>query len=151
MSKYKLIQLTNTNIGEIEAESFLPLGKVTRRLNANCNLDTPFQVASSNSDIIYITEPGYYKVTYSISLAAAAAGVAAVNLVVNDTAVYTVSETIAAANDVTDLTIVYVIRVCPNCCGSPYNCPAALQLQLGDVASSATVDSTANLIIEKLA
>jgi hypothetical protein len=151
MSKYKLIQLTNTNIGEYAAEDYLPLGRVTRRLNASCNMSTPFQVTSSTSDTVYINEPGYYKVTYSISLAAAATGVAAINLVNNGTVVTTVSETVAAADDVIDLTLVYVLRVCPNCCGAPYNCPAAVQVQLGDIASSATVTSNANLIIEKLA
>jgi hypothetical protein len=151
MSKYKLIQLTNKNIGEFPVDSYLPLGLVTRRLNApNCNCDT-FQITSSTSDTIMINEPGYYKVTYSLDLVAADAGVATVTLVTNQQNIYTTSETVAAAEDVVDLDLTYVLRVCPNCCSAPYNCPISLQLQLGGVASSATTPSVSNLIIEKLA
>ena len=79
MSKYKLIQLTNTSIGAQVANAFLPLGVVTRRINSTCNCDTTFQIANSTADILYINEPGYYKVTYSANLAASAAAVNVVN------------------------------------------------------------------------
>lgn len=148
MSKYKVIQLTNSNIGAITAGSFLPLGSVTRRINASCDCDSIYTVSSSTNDSVIISEPGYYKVTYSASLTAGAEGVVSVSLLTNSTSVYTVSENALAADDIVDLTLVYIIRVCPNCCSTPTNCPVTVQIALGDVATSGT--STANLIIERV-
>ena len=151
MSKYKVIQLTNNNIGATTAQSFLPLGTITRRINAPVTLTNVFQVASTGADIVYINEPGYYKVTYSATLTAAAAGTVGVSLVANNDTVYTVSEEATAAEDIVNLTLVYIIRVCPNCCSSPFNCPVGIQMQLGDTATGITPDpSTANLIIERV-
>jgi hypothetical protein len=151
MSKYKLIQLTNTNIGEILAGENIPLGLVTRKVNSN-GCDCPvFQVASSNSDTVYINEPGFYKVTYSATLTAGAAGLMSVSLIANQNSIYTVSQEATAAEDIVNITLVYVLRVCPNSCSSPYNCPTSVQLRLGDVATGITPDpSTANLIIERV-
>jgi hypothetical protein len=151
MSKYKLIQLTNKAIGEVDVNSYLPLGLVTRRINAAAVDNATFQVGTTNADAVYINDPGYYKVTYSASLIAGATGIMSVSLISNQQSLYTVSETIAAADDAVDIDLTYAIRVCPNCCGSPLNCPAVVQLQLGGVATSATTLSSSNLIIEKLA
>jgi hypothetical protein len=151
MSKYKVIQLTNTNIGATTAQSFLPLGTITRRINAPVTPTNVFQVANTGADIMYINEPGYYKVTYSATLTAAAAGTVGVSLVANNDTVYTVSEEATAAEDIVNLTLVYIIRVCPNCCSSPFNCPVGIQMQLGDTATGITPNpSTANLIIERV-
>lgn len=151
MSKYKLIQLTNTNIGATTAQSFLPLGTITRRINAPTDPTNVFQVATTGANIVYINEPGYYKVTYSATLTAADAGTVGVSLITNGDNIYTVSEEATAAEDIVDLTLVYVIRVCPNCCSSPYNCPVSIQMQLGDTATGITPNpSTANLIIERI-
>jgi hypothetical protein len=151
MSKYKLIQLTNKAIGEVDVNSYLPLGLVTRRINADAATNPTFQVGTTGADAIYINDPGHYKVTYSASLIAGATGILSVSLISNQQTLYTVSETIAAAEDAVDIDLTYVIRICPNCCGAPLNCPAVIQLQLGGVATSATTLSTSNLIIEKLA
>lgn len=151
MSKYKLIQLTNTNIGEITAGSALPLGLVTRKINASGAPCDTFKVASSEADTLYISEPGFYKVTYSATLTAGAAGVMSVSLVANQNEIYTVAEDATAAEDIVDLTLVYTVRVCPNSCASPYNCPTAIQVKLGDVATGITPNpSTANLIVERV-
>ena len=150
MSRYKLVQLTNKSIGEIQAGDYLPVGMITRKINAStCNCNT-FQIASSNSDIVYLNEPGSYKVTYTGSFAAGAAGVFAISLIANQETIFTAQETVAAADDLVNMNLSYVVRVCPNCCSSPANCPMSIQIQLGDLATSATVDSTANLIIEKV-
>jgi hypothetical protein len=151
MSKYKLIQLTNTNIGAIEANSLLPLGITTRRYNAPVDTCSTFEVASSAADTLYITEPGYYKITYSAVMTAGAAGLMSVALITNQNAVTSVSEDVTAAEDIVNLTLVYVIRVCPNCCSTPNNLPVAVQFELGDVALGITPSpSTSNLIIEKV-
>jgi hypothetical protein len=151
MSKYKLIQLTNSSIGALDAQAFIPLGMVTRRVNAPMEPTSVFQVTSTTSDVLYVTEPGYYKITYAGTFTAAAAGTVSVTLVTNQEPVYTVSEEATAAEDVVNVTLVYVIRVCPNCCSSPYNCPVGIQIQLGDTATGVTPDpSTANLIVERV-
>lgn len=151
MSKYKLIQLTNNNVGEITAGSFMPLGNVTRRINSPMNCCGAFQVTSSTSDTLNITEPGYYKVTYSATLTAGAAGLMSVSLIANQNTVYTVSEDATAAEDIINLTLPYVVRVCPNSCSSPYNCPVSIQFKLGDVATGITpAPSTTNLVVERI-
>lgn len=151
MSKYKLIQLTNTDIGAIPANTFIPLGLTTRRINAPVSPCSVFQVGSSTSDAVYINEPGYYKVSYSATLTAGAAGTMAVTLVANQEDVYTVSEEATAAEDIVNLTLVYVIRVCPNCCSTSNNCPVAIQFKLGDTATGITPNpSIGNLIVERV-
>ena len=151
MSRYKLIQLTNTNIGALTANTLIPLGLVTRRYNAPVDNCSTFEVASSAADTVYITEPGYYKVTYSFVATAGDAGTVGVSLIVNQNSITTVSEEATAAEDIVNLTLVYVIRVCPNCCATPNNCPVAVQFKLGATATGITPNpSTANLIVEKV-
>jgi hypothetical protein len=151
MSKYKLIQLTNTNIETIAAGAFMPLGLVTRKINSPSTAFSTFTVTSSTADTVSINEPGYYKITYCATLTAGAAGTMSVTLVNNTSDVYTVSEEATAAEDIVNLTLVYVIRICPNCCSSPSNFPAAIQFKLGDTATGVTPNpSTANLVIEKI-
>jgi hypothetical protein len=151
MSKYKLIQLTNNSIPATTAGSFLPLGLVTRRFNAPVGNTSTFEVTTSAADTVYITEPGYYKVTYSMTATAGAAGLVGVSLIANQNSIYTVAEEATAAEDIVNITLVYVLRICPNCCSNPGNCPVAIQLQLGDTALGITPDpSIANLVIEKV-
>jgi hypothetical protein len=74
-----------------------------------------------------------------------------ISLISNQNTIYTVSEDATAAEDVVNLTLVYVIRVCPNSCSSPYNCPVAVQFKLGDVATGITpTASVANLVVERV-
>jgi hypothetical protein len=151
MSNYKLIQLTNNTIGSIPANAFLPVGLVTRRINAPISSNVTFQIASSTSDTVYLNEPGSYKITYVGSFAAGAAGDFSISLIANGTEVFTSQETVAAADDYVNITIDYVVRVCPNCCSVPATCPTSIQFQVGNVETSATVFSNANMIIEKIA
>jgi hypothetical protein len=150
MSKYKLIQLTNNSIAATAADTLLPFGTITRRIN-DANTCNTFQIASSLADTLYINEPGYYKVTYSATMSAAAAGTLGISLIVNQAPVYTVAEEVTAAEDVVNLTLVYVVRVCPNACSAPYNCPASIQMKLNDVATGVTPNpSTTNLLVERV-
>ena len=150
MSKYKLIQLTNNNILNIAENTYLPLGTVTRRVNSTTDNFATFDVASSYADTVTITEPGYYKVTYNGTLSAAAAGIVSVAMLANTSTVFSVMETAAAENDLVNITLEYVLRVCPNCCSSPYNFPVNINFELGDTALSATTVSTSNVIVEKV-
>jgi hypothetical protein len=151
MSKYKLIQITNNSIGALDANTFFPLGLVTRRINAPMNCAQPFQITSSLDDTLYINEPGYYKVTFSATLTAGAAGSMSISMLANNNVVYTVAEDVTAAEDIVNLTLPYVIRICPNSCSAPTNCPVAIQFKLGDVATGITPSpSSTNLIVEEV-
>jgi hypothetical protein len=141
---YKLLQLTNQDIGAVDANSALPLGLVTRRINApytNCNT---FVLSSGGTNTITITEPGFYKITYSASFTAGAAGNISASLVTDGTTVYTATETAADVGSIVNITLPYTIRVT---CSAPATLPTTVQIVLGDVAITGT---TSNLIIEQV-
>lgn len=143
---YKQIQLTNTDIGSVAVDTAMPLGTVTRRINAPTNTCSTFQIASNTADTVTLTNPGFYKVTYSASLVAGGTGDLTLSLVGNGTTIYTVSTT-AAEGDTYNLTLPYTVRVTSNCCVNPPVTPMALQIVLGGIAITGT---TSNLIVEKV-
>lgn len=147
MSKYRVIQLTNNAVGDVAINEYMPLGKITRRVQETCGGGTTFNVTTSQADIIYLNEVGNYNVSYSASLIAGAVGEVSVALIVNGTQVYEVGETVAAIDDVVNLTLPYQVRVCPNCAGAPNNCPVAIQVQLTGVA---VTGGQTNLIVERV-
>lgn len=146
-NKYKQIQLTNLSIGDVAVDGYIPLGTVTRRVNAPFNCCNTFVIGSTSADTLIITEPGFYKVTYSLTAEAAAAGTITANLITNGTNVYSVSASATGADAPVNLTLPYTIRVCPNCASTPTNCPVNLQIQITDTAITG---STGNLIVEKV-
>jgi hypothetical protein len=146
MSKYKLIQLTNNNVGAIAVDTALPFGNITRRLNSPGPDNTTFTVATTGANIVYLNEPGYYNVIYSLSGVAGAAGVFDVTLTTNGTDIYTSSVT-TTADGTFNITLPYSLRVCPNSCGTPTNCPVGMQLMASGVALTGGVG---NLIVEKV-
>lgn len=146
MTCYKQIQLTNNAFGAIAADAYMPYGRVTRRINAPTNCSNTFTVGSSTADTVTINEPGFYKVTYSVTAIANAEGIVTVELVTNGASVYTVSTT-ATADATVNLTLPYTIRVLPNSDSAPNNVPVAIQIQNTGVALTS---GTSNLIIEKI-
>lgn len=144
---YKQIQLTNSAIGDVAAEQFIPLGRVTRRINAPQNCCNTFTVTSSTADSVVINDTGFYKITYSLTATAAAAGTVTAALFVNGSEVYQVSQSLIDTGEIVNVTLPYTIRVCPNCSSSPDNVPVTVQIQNAGVALSGT---SANLIIEKI-
>jgi hypothetical protein len=144
---YKQIQLTNKTITAVAVDQFLPLGTITRRINAPYNCCNTFVVSSSTNDTVILNDPGFYKVTYSLTATAAAAGEVTVALVTNGSSVYSVTQTIVDEANAVNLTLVYTIRVSPTCGSSPENVPVAVQLQNTGIALTG---ETANLIIEKI-
>jgi hypothetical protein len=144
---YKQIQLTNTSIGDVAAQGFIPLGKVTRRINAPQNCCNTFSVTSSNVDTVTINDPGFYKITYSLTATAAAAGDITVALVTNGTSVYSVTQNLVDETGSVNLMLPYTIRVCPTCSSASDNVPVTIQIQN---TGSALTGSTSNIIIEKL-
>ena len=146
-STYKQIQLTNKNLGAVAVDAYIPLGTVTRRINAPYNCCNTFTVASSTDDTVVINDSGFYKVTYSLTATAAAAGAVTVALITNGTSVYSVTQSIVDETSPVNLTLVYTIRVCPNSCSTPDNVPVSVQLQNTGIALTG---ESANLVIEKV-
>lgn len=143
---YQFIQLTDTTVGAVATGALLPLGNVTRRFsNGSCCAMT-FEVSTSGSDTITINESGYYKVSYVGSLTPAAAGELTLTLTANGVAVTSVTDTVAAADDTTNITFDYIVRVFPNC-SSINNMPVILQVVNSGVALTG---GSSNIIVEKI-
>lgn len=144
---YKQIQLTNKTLPDVAEGQFIPFGSITRRINAPYNCCNTFVVTSSNSDTVVLNDPGFYKITYSLTATAAAAGEVTIALVQNNEPVYTVSQTIVDEANAVNLTLVYTSRVCSNCAAVPTNAPVSIQIQNTGIALTG---ESANLIIEKI-
>ena len=145
MHREKMIQMTNNNIGVVNANAFIPFGTITRRIDCG-NCYSAFTISSSNTDTITINEEGYYKITYSITDVATTVGLNSITLVVNGTDTYTVGETVATAGDAIDLTLPFVVRVFKRCDNVATNNPMTIQVRADDAITSAT----ANIIIERI-
>ena len=148
MSSYRVIQLTNINIGSVAVNGLMPLGTVTRRINrTTCDDNNPtFTLATTGTNIVTINECGNYRIVYSLSGVAATAGILNVVLQLNNTDTYTVSAT-ADAGDTINVTLPYEIRVLPNCASTPNNNPVNITIQLTGVGITG---GTSNLLIEKV-
>ena len=145
MGNKKMIQMTNNNIGVVNANGFIPFGNITRRIDCG-SACSAFTVSSSNTDTITINEEGYYEITYSISAVFTNAGVNSVKLVVNGADTYEVGETIGTATTAVNLTLPYVVRVFKKCDNVATNNPMTIQI----VANEAITSATANIIVEKI-
>jgi hypothetical protein len=147
MTSYKQIQLTNSAIGDVAINAYMPLGRVTRRINAPYNCCNTFTVTTSDADSVVLNDVGFYKITYSLTATAAAAGEVTIALVTNGTSIYTVSQAIVDETAGVNLTLPYTIRVCSNCSATPDNLPVSVQIQNTGIALTG---ATSNIIIEKI-
>lgn len=146
---YRLLQLTNNNIGPVAAASILPLGVMSRKIACQSKCTPTFEVTTTANNVAYINEPGYYKVTYEGSLIAGAAGNVVVNLEVNGVVVNTATVTAAAAGTV-GISIAFMVRVLNNCCNNAaVNTPAIIQLR--NASTIALTGGNSNTIIERVA
>lgn len=149
---YKMIQLTNspaTPFGAVAINGLVPLGTITHRLNCNsCNQPT-FTVTTSGANTVSINDAGYYRISYSASVVATAAGLVTLNLVQNGVVVYSVSQTAGAAGDTVNLSFVYEVRALPNFGAVLPNLP--LNLQIVNAGATALTSGTSNLVVEKKA
>lgn len=143
----KVLQLTNTNISAVAANGYMPLGIITVRYpTENVNCQPVFTVTSSTSDTIAVNKGGTYRLDYSASLMAAAAGTVTLAVLVNGVSKYTVSATAAAASDLINLTIPLDLYLPCNCNAAPNNIPANIQIQNTGVALTG---GTSNVIITR--
>jgi hypothetical protein len=147
MTSYKLIQLTNTTVGAVDVNENIPFGTVTRRINAPYSCCNTFVLASSNTDTVTINDTGFYKITYSLSAVTAAAGTVTTSLMINGTSVYSVSAYAADADSPVNVTLPYVIRVCPSGTTNAVVSPVTVQVQN---SGAALTGNTSNIIIEKI-
>lgn len=146
MSDFRILQLTNTNIGAVAADTAMPLGAITRKFCCGNSALNTFAVGTTGSDYIQVNSKGYYKVLYNVSAVAGAAGVVTLELVVNGTTVLTSSATATAAGDTVNLTIPYEIRVLPNCNCISANTPVTIRIINTGVALTGGIS---NIIVSK--
>jgi hypothetical protein len=139
--------MTNNTIGDVAIDAYMPLGRVTRRINAPFNCCNTFVISSSTTDTVNINNNGFYKVTYSLTATAEAAGTVTIALVANGTTLYSVSQYVADPTGPVNLTLPYTIRVCPSSSAGSETCPVALQLQNTGVAITG---ESSNFIIEQV-
>jgi hypothetical protein len=134
-------------VNDVAVNEYMPLGRVTRRINSPFNCCNTFTVTSSASDAIMLNDVGFYKVTYSLTATAAAAGEVTVALVTNGTPIYSVSQAIVDETNSVNLTLPYTIRVCSACSATPDNVPVSVQIQNTGIALTG---ATSNIIVEKI-
>lgn len=142
---YKMIQITNNNIGVVTANALIPLGTITRRIDCSSN-SSAFAVSSSGADTITINESGYYEITFSITEVATNAGLNNITLVVNGVDTYQVGGTTAAAANALDLTLPYVVRVFKRCDNMATNNPMTIQFR----ADTDITSAVSNVIVKKI-
>jgi hypothetical protein len=146
MTNAKILQLTNSAIGAVAADVNLPLGVTTAIYPFDTNNCCPtYSITSSTSDTLSVNKSGTYKVVYSLSGIAGAAGDVVVTMKVNGVAKYAVSAT-ATADGTVNLTLPYELYVPCNCAAAPINVPAAIQFENSGVALTG---GTSNLIVSK--
>ena len=145
--KYRVLQLTNTNIGAIAIDEFMPFGNITRKISSGNNCCQTFNVSTTGADTIVLNEPGNYRITYNASLTAEAAGEIGVALIANNNQVYAVETSVGGEGSIINLNLPYEVRVCPNSCAVPSNCPMTIQIKLTGVAITA---GTSNILVEKV-
>lgn len=142
----KVLQLTNTAVPAVATNANMPLGVTTVRCPLdNCGCNEVFTVTSSASDTITVNKGGTYRLDYSASVIATAAGIVVFTVIVNGVSKYSVSAT-AAVGETVNLTIPLELYIPCNCASAPNNIPAYIQIKNTGVALTS---GTSNLIITK--
>ena len=129
---WRLIELTNGNIGPVAVDALVPLGSVTRKVAREPRCSPTFSVDTTANNVVTIDEHGIYNVEYTGTLVAAAAGTLTLNLLQNNTAIATRSITVAVGDSV-NIALSKEIRVYRNCY-CQQNMPIQLALSITGVA-----------------
>lgn len=143
----KVLQLTNRSILAVAVNDYIPLGIPTVRYpecssNNGCEV---FSVTSSTSDTISVNKGGTYRIDYSLSAVAAAAGDVSIEAVVNGESIYSVLATAVEGGKV-NLTIPIDVYIPCNCNALPNSVPAYIQLKNVGVALTS---GSSNLIVTR--
>lgn len=142
---YRMIQLTNNAVPAVAASALVPLGTITRKVSPRGNCCPTFTVSYTGADTVEISEAGYYRVEYTLSGAAAAAGVAEIALLAGGNVLTTASAT-AAEGDEVHLSLVFMVRAFRNCDALPSNLPLTIQIRNAGVGLTSAVG---NMLIER--
>lgn len=147
---YRFVQLTNNAIGPVAADAVLPIGVENHGIACGSSCVSSFDVSTTANNVAKINRPGYYKITYSGYLTAAAAGAVVVNLEVNGVVVATGTTTAAAAGDTVAISLTFAIRILNNCCNSvTSNTPQNIQFR--NASLIALTGGNSNVLIERTA
>lgn len=142
----RLIQLTNYTVGAIPTATVMPLGIVTRKVARESTCKDTFDISSNANNVVYISEPGFYNISYTGNFVATAAGNVVINLQINGTTVQTSTVTATAGGNV-QVAINFETRVFKNCNSITNNIPALVGLLNSGVALTS---GTSNLVITRL-
>lgn len=131
MSK-SAIYVVNDRVQLVQENGLIDLGSVIRRFGCNCHL---------NNNGINIAGAGYYNVKASFTVAPSAEGEVTITMYKDGVIVpgATATETVAAAGDNANLTIVALVReYCP-CCDNSSNLTFVLSNSESNVVNSSIV------------
>lgn len=144
---YRLLQMQNDNIGAVAVGAYVPFGVVNRLIERDCARST-FETTTSGANLAVINEPGFYEITYSGSIVAAAVGTLTLNLQINGVTVYTYTVTVAAAGTI-PVSFKFITRAFCNYPGLPTNTPLNVQVQ-NATGSVAITGGTSLLQVERV-
>lgn len=143
---YRLLQLTNSNLGAVAEDAMIPVGIMTRQVTQGSKCQPTFAVTTSANNALYINEEGFYKITYTAYVTVAAAGTIEIELQINGTTMQTATVTVAAAGTYL-VSFVFMTRAYCNCNNGPSNLPVLIQLENTGLALTG---GTSNLILERV-
>lgn len=128
---WRLIELTNGNIGAVSDGALLPIGAITRKVAREPRCTPTFEVGTTLNNVVTVSECGIYNVSYTGTLIAGAAGTLALSLLADGVVVATRSATVASG-DSAIFALSKEIRVPTSCCNG--TTPVTLALQISGVA-----------------
>lgn len=146
MTNYRLIQVTNSDIGAVAASALVPLGIMTRKVIESPTCDNTFVLTTSANNALYVQEAGFYKISYNGYLTVGAAGTITLQLLINGVVMSTATVTVSAAGTYL-VTFVFMTRAFNNCSTNSTNLPLLIQLNNAGVALTGGVS---NLIVERV-
>ncbi len=128
---WRLLELTNGNIGAVAVNAFVPIGAITRKVAKEPRCTPTFEAGTTLNNIVTISEKGIYNITYTGTLTAAAAGTLTLNLLADSAVIATRSVTATEGSDV-NIALSKEVRVFGNCCNGVS--PVIIALQIADTA-----------------
>lgn len=143
---YRLLQLTNSNLGAVAEDAMIPVGILTRQVTQGSKCQPTFAVTTSANNAVYINESGFYKITYTAYVTVADAGTIEIELQINGVTMQTAIVTAAAAGTYL-VSFVFMTRAFCNCNNGPANLPVLVQLENTGIALTG---GTSNLILERV-
>lgn len=146
---YRMLQMTNTNIGAVGTSVPIPLGNITREISRASDSTIPtFETSiDGNNNTVVLREPGFYKINYTGYHAASNNTTVGTRLLVNGVSALFAVQTSPTAGAQMPVVINFVIRAI----GSNQNVASNLPMKIQIVNTSTPLTGgTGNLIIERI-